>query len=214
MTGPTSPFGGDPNIPGAPDWGTPQQPCPPTSYGQPPSYPPSGYPTPGGAPPVYGIPQSGFPQPWQGYQQEQPGTSAGRSKLLIALAIAVPVLLILCGVGGWIWFSTSREKGAIKDVASQFAEAIDTQDQDKMLATLCQEEHDLVTDGDGFDPGDSGPGAKDNRQPFEVTDVTVKDDVAQVQFRRPNSEHSGSLYLRKESGAWKVCDPAEAQFNE
>ncbi|WP_131812642.1 Rv0361 family membrane protein [Mycolicibacterium peregrinum] len=214
MTGPTSPFGGDPNIPGAPDWGTPQQPCPPTSYGQPPSYPPSGYPTPGGAPPVYGIPQSGFPQPWQGYQQEQPGTSAGRSKLLIALAIAVPVLLILCGVGGWIWFSTSREKGAIKDVASRFAEAIDTQDQDKMLATLCQEEHDLVTDGDGFDPGDSGPGAKDNRQPFEVTDVTVKDDVAQVQFLRPNSEHSGSLYLRKESGAWKVCDPAEAQFNE
>lgn len=214
MTGPTSPFGSEPNHLGGPDWGMPQQPYPPMGYGQPPIYPPSGYPVSGSAPPVYGFPQSGFPQPWQGYQQQQPDRRARRSKLLIALAIAVPVLLILCGVGGWMWFSASREKGAIKDVASQFAEAIDTQDQDKMLATLCQEEHDLVTDGDGFDPADSGPGAKDNRQPFEVTDVTVKDDVAQVQFLRPNSEDSGSLYLRKESGAWKVGDPAEAQFNE
>ncbi|WP_131814239.1 hypothetical protein [Mycolicibacterium fortuitum] len=213
MTGPTSPFGGDQNHPGAPDWGSPQQPCPPTGYGQPPNYPPSGYPAPGSAPPVYGFPQSGFPQPWQGYQQ-QPDRSAGRSKLLIALAIVVPVLLVLCGVGGWMWFSDSREKGAIKSVASQFAEAIDTQDQDKMLAALCQEEHDLVTDGDSFDPADSGPGAKDNRQPFEVTDVTVKDDVAQVQFLRPDSGHSGSLYLRKESGAWKVCDPAQEQFGK
>lgn len=213
MTGPTSPFGGDQNHPGAPDWGSPQQPYPPTGYGQPPNYPPSGYPAPGSAPPVYGFPQSGFPQPWQGYQQ-QPDRSAGRSKLLIALAIVVPVLLVLCGVGGWMWFSDSREKGAIKSVASQFAEAIDTQDQDKMLAALCQEEHDLVTDGDSFDPADSGPGAKDNRQPFEVTDVTVKDDVAQVQFLRPDSGHSGSLYLRKESGAWKVCDPAQEQFGK
>ncbi len=67
---------------------------------------------------------------------------------------------------------------------------------------------------DSFDPADSGPGAKDNRQPFEVTDVTVKDDVAQVQLRRPNSEHSGSLYLRKESGAWKVCDSVSKQFDD
>ena len=209
MTGPTPPtpppFGGDWN-PGPPIWGTPQQPYPPTGFGQPPVF---SFPGPGQPP----YPQPGYPQPWQG-QQQPPGGRTRRSKLLIALAIVVPVLLVLCGVGGWMWFSDSREKGAIKGVASQFAEAIDTQDQDKMLAALCQEEHDLVTYGDSFDPADSGPGAKDNRQPFEVTDVTVKDDVAQVQFRRPNSEHSGSLYLRKESGAWKVCDPAEAQFNE
>lgn len=209
MTGPTPPtpppFGGDWN-PGPPIWGTPQQPYPPTGFGQPPVF---SFPGPGQPP----YPQPGYPQPWQ-ERQQPPGGRTRRSKLLIALAIVVPVLLVLCGVGGWMWFSDSREKGAIKGVASQFAEAIDTQDQDKMLATLCQEEHDLVTDGDTFDPADSGPGAKDNRQPFEVTDVTVKDDVAQVQFLRPDSGHSGSLYLRKESGAWKVCDPAEAQFNE
>ncbi|WP_131813693.1 Rv0361 family membrane protein [Mycolicibacterium fortuitum] len=209
MTGPTPPtpppFGGDWN-PGPPIWGTPQQPYPPTGFGQPPVF---SFPGPGQPP----YPQPGYPQPWQ-EQQQPPGGRTRRSKLLIALAIAVPVLLILCGVGGWMWFSASREKGAIKDVASQFAEAIDTQDQDKMLATLCQEEHDLVTDGDTFDPADSGPGAKDNRQPFEVTDVTVKDDVAQVQFLRPDSGHSGSLYLRKESGAWKVCDPAQEQFGK
>lgn len=207
MTGPTPPtpppFGGDWN-PGPPIWGTPQQPYPPKGFGQPPVF---SFPGPGQPP----YPQPGYPQPWQ-EQQQPPGGRTRRSKLLIALAIVVPVLLILCGVGGWMWFSASREKGAIKDVASQFAEAIDTQDQDKMLAALCQEEHDLVTDGDSFDPADSGPGAKDNRQPFEVTDVTVKDDVAQVQFLRPDSGHSGSLYLRKESGAWKVCDPAQERF--
>lgn len=212
MTGPTSPFGGGPNHPGVPDWGSPQSPYPPADYGQPVGYPPPVYSFPGTGQPSY--PQSGYQQPWPGIQQQPTDGDRRRSKLLIALAIAVPVLLILCGVGGWMSLSASREKGAITAVAAQFAEAIDTQDQDKMLATLCQEEHDLVTDGDGFDPGDSGPGAKDNRQPFEVTDVTVKDDVAQVQFRRPNSDHSGSLYLRKESGAWKVCDPAEPQFNE
>lgn len=208
MTGPTPPtpppFGGDWNS-GPPSWGAPQQPYPPMGYGQPPvfSFPGTGQPP---------YPQPGYPQPWQG-QQQPPGRTR-RSKLLIALAIAVPMLLVVCGVGGWMWFSDSREKGAIKDVAAQFADALDTQDQDKFLATLCQEEQDLVTDGDGFDPADSGPGAKDNSEPFEVTEVTVKDDVAQVQFLRPNSDHSGSLYLRKESGAWKVCDPAEAQFNQ
>lgn len=199
-----------------------QSPYPPTGYGQQAAYPPPGYPPPGNIAPGYPFPGAGqfppplpgYPQQWPGYQPPPPDSAPGRSKLLIALAIAVPVVLVLCGVGGWVWFSRSRDEGAIKDAAAQFADAIDTQDQDKFLAALCEEERDLVTDGDGFDPADSGPGTTDTSEPFEVTDVTVKGDVAQVEFLRPKSNDSGSLFLRKESGAWKVCDPAEEQFNK
>jgi hypothetical protein len=129
------------------------------------------------------------------------------------LAITVPLLLILCSVGGWMWFSRTAEKDAVKDVATQFANAIDTQDQDKLLQQLCTEERDQFTDSEDFDPENPGPGTPDNSEPFDVTDVTVKGDVAEVAFRRSASNLSGSLYLRKESGAWKVCDPAEEQFN-
>lgn len=112
-----------------------------------------------------------------------------------------------------MWFARTADEAAIKDVAAEFADAMDTQDQDRFLATLCTEERDEVTESPGFDPDDSGPGTPDDGEPFEVTDVTVKGDVAELHFRRPASNHSGSLYLRKEAGAWKLCSSAEDQFN-
>lgn len=113
-----------------------------------------------------------------------------------------------------MWFARTADEDAIKDVAVQFAVAVDTQDQGKFLATLCTEERDEVTESEDFDPDDSGPGAPDEGEPLEVTDVTVKGDVAELQFLRPRSNHSGSLYLRKEAGLWKMCSPAEEDFSK
>ncbi|MBS9532294.1 hypothetical protein KIH27_01675 [Mycobacterium sp. M1] len=116
-------------------------------------------------------------------------------------------------MAGSEWFSRTEDENAIEDVAHRFAEAVDTQDQAVFLSTLCAEEYEQFTDAESFDPSDPGPAVNVSPEPFEVTNVTVKGDVAQVEFRRPTSGHSGSLYLRKESGAWKMCDPAREQFN-
>ena len=190
----------------------PQHPHP--GFGHPAGYPPSSFRPPYASPGNHaqqhpGYPQPVYGQPWPGHPDRGPQR---RSRLLIALAITVPLLLILCGVGGWMWFSRTGDEEAIKVVAARFADAIDTQDQDKLLATLCEEERDDLVDGAGLEPDELEPGAPDDGEPFDVTNVTVKGDLAELQFLRPASHHSGSLYLRKEDGMWKMCSPAEEDF--
>lgn len=215
-----SPFGGDPKSPGSPGWVPPQPAHPPTGSGQGPAYPSPGVPSQGGGSPGSPYPGEGqfayappgYPQQWPGQQQPTVG-GLRRSRRRVALVITMLVLLVLCSVASWAWFSRTSDEKAIKDIARRFAEAVDTQDQAALLATLCAEEYEQFTEAESFDPSDPGPAVNVSPEPFEVTNVTVKGDVAQVEFRRPTSGHSGSLFLRKESGAWKMCDPAEEQFN-
>lgn len=136
----------------------------------------------------------------------------------VSLAVGLPVLLVLMCLGGWLLLSKGGgalgggDESQVKVAASRFAEAVDTQDQTKILALVCKEESDEITGDEDYDPDDTGPAPGVGKKPFEVTAVVVKGDVASAGFRRPDSNQTGTLYLRKESGMWKVCKPAEQQF--
>lgn len=211
------------NYPPPPGGFPPQEPVnyPP---GEPLDYPPGNYPP---QEPV-DYPPAPVPQPYPQYpyppdpQHQQynypypppyPPAPRRRSKWLIVLAIVIPLVIAAVAAGGWAFYRWSgADQRAVKTATTRFAEAIDTEDTQKMLAALCQEEVDQIKHDGELDLVDDDPLPADNIEPIDITKVAIRGEAAKADFSRPKSGHTGSLYLRKESGTWKVCAPAEAQF--
>jgi hypothetical protein len=107
--------------------------------------------------------------------------------------------------------SGQTDEDQIRAVLSNFAAAIDTEDQPGMLQMMCQEEATGITDSEDYDP--AAPRASvDPRQlePPNISDVRVFGDVASAKVTRRST--NSTLYLRKENGHWKLCAPAANQI--
>ena len=179
----------------------PSQP-PPWPPFQPPQWPP---PQPSNVPYVQ-------PPYWQPAQPPVKKSRTGWwivSTVVVTLLVAGGVLAYFTLVGGPN--STERE---IRSRAISFAEAVDTDDQRKVLDMMCAEEADELLQLDTWDP--LGPQSPDpsRKKPIDITDVTVRGDVAQAQFTRSDPPLKGALYFLKEDGTWKLCDSVSKQFGD
>ncbi|MEV0968430.1 Rv0361 family membrane protein [Microtetraspora glauca] len=92
----------------------------------------------------------------------------------------------------------------IRTTIEKFAHAVDREDTVTMVAMLCEEEAQSVID-EVPSPDDPGLDPSHER-PIDVSDIRVTGDVAKARVTRP-AQQPATLYLRKEAGTWKLCDP-------
>ncbi|WP_131809749.1 hypothetical protein [Mycolicibacterium fortuitum] len=180
---------------GPPPWPPPQPPQPPY---WPPFQPPN-------------VPYAPPPQ----WPPTEPAVKKSRTGWLIA-SVVVVTFLVAGGVLAYFMLlggpkSTERE---IRSRATSFAEAVDTDEQRKVLDMMCAEEADELLELDTWDP--LGPQSPDpsRKKPIIITEVTVRGDVARAEFTRSDPPLDGALYFLKEDGAWKVCDSVSKQFDD
>ncbi|MGW0444749.1 Rv0361 family membrane protein [Streptosporangium sandarakinum] len=141
-------------------------------------------------------------------QQPPLHPSALRRKLLWVFAL--PVVLVVVVIAGYLARSGSDagggggEQDEIRKTVVDFSIAVDRNDNATVLSMLClQEAEGVVYDIDS--PDDHGdPQAE--LIPITVKDVRVTGDIAEVQVSRPQQQPA-TLFLRKENGSWKLCDP-------
>lgn len=208
---PEQPYGspyGAPQQPYGMPYGAPQQPQAP--YGAPYGAPQQPYGSPYGAQQPYGAPQ----QPY-GYPTPQPPKS-GNGKVL---AIAGAVLAVLILVGGIAIFAfsgdsndsrnnagtsqSSGESSAEQEVRDFLDEVMSSSsDLNEALPYFCQADQDLFDKIGGLDAIDI-PKTTDSSGTAEITKITVNGSKAVVDIS--SSAGPGKLYLRKESGSWKIC---------
>jgi hypothetical protein len=119
-------------------------------------------------------------------------------------------VLAVAGTVGGIWgyrhHQSEKQLAGIRDTVSQFAEASDTADTEKMSALMCAAEAEQFADGmEGTDDG--GPIKAGDRRPVNFGAISVDGDNATVEVTRPPSPRV-TLTLQREGGVWKLCDPA------
>ncbi|MDA0637444.1 hypothetical protein OUY22_28905 [Nonomuraea sp. MCN248] len=123
---------------------------------------------------------------------------------LIALAVCAAVVfaaLSRTGPDPTGAATENPEEARIRTTVETFAHAVDREDTAAMIGLLCEEEAEGVTRRSPR-PG-LGPA---HERPVEVTDVHVTGDVATARVTRP-AQQPATLYLRREAGVWKLCDP-------
>lgn len=166
-----------------------------------PQHPQQPYPQQGPQPPQ-GDHQQFLPP--QGPQPPLPPQRHGlpRSKLVLIAASAIVLAAAL--VTAYFTVGDDGEQKQVRTTVVNFSHAIDRNDNATMLSLLCKEEAAAVAD-DIDSPNDHGqPQAK--LIPITVKDVHITKDVAKVRITRPRQQPA-TLFLRKEGGAWKLCDP-------
>lgn len=125
-----------------------------------------------------------------------------RSKLVLIAASAIVLAAAL--VAAYVTVGGDGEEQKVRTAVVNFSHAIDRNDNATMLSLLCRQEAVAVAD-DIDSPDDHGqPQAK--LIPITVQDVHITRDVATVRISRPR-QRPATLFLRKEDGAWKLCDP-------
>ncbi|MBQ1040777.1 MULTISPECIES: hypothetical protein [Micromonospora] len=129
---------------------------------------------------------------------------------LLGGAAAVLAVAVAAGVVVWVLGARSNSDEAVIDkLVSDFAIAVDQDDQDKILGLLCAEEALDITEDDDYDPANNGgpivdPGPE---RPVKASDIRVTGNTASARITRPDQPDS-TLTFRKESGHWRVCAPA------
>ncbi|WP_430784135.1 hypothetical protein [Actinoplanes sp. G11-F43] len=130
--------------------------------------------------------------------------------------IAGGVTAFLLVVAGVVWAVSSggdgpaevTEEDRIRDLISEFALAVDREDQASILRLLCAEEADEIRAGADFDPTlDGDVDVAVSAAPVSVTDLQITGDTARAGITRPAREPA-TLAFRKENGTWTVCAPA------
>ncbi len=201
---------GNPEQPYGSPYGAPQQPQQP----QPPYGAPYGAPQPYGAP--YGQPY-GAPQSPYGYPTPQP--SGGGNRMWLAIGGAVLAVVVI--VGGVLIFALNGDSGssggrssagssqssgssdAEKEVRAFLDEVMSSSgDLKEALPYFCQADQDLFKKIGGLDAIDI-PKTTDSSGSAEITKITVNGSKAVVDIS--STAGPGKLYLRKESGSWKIC---------
>ncbi|GAA1593984.1 hypothetical protein GCM10009678_90200 [Actinomadura kijaniata] len=147
-------------------------------------------------------------RPWP--QQPPPRHTVPRRNLVFLLSL--PVLLVAAAVAvvaGHLATSGpdlggGGEQGKVRKVVTDFAAAVDRNDNAAVLSMLCPQEAEGVAD-DLDSPGDRGD-PRAELVPITVEDVRITGDVAEARVTRPR-QRPATLFLRREGGVWKLCDP-------
>ncbi|MCO6004905.1 YbjP/YqhG family protein [Actinoallomurus purpureus] len=100
---------------------------------------------------------------------------------------------------------THQDEAQIRKTVEKFAHTADREDRSTMISMLCEEEAEAVI-ADGEPSSDNRVLDPDHERPIKVSNIRVTGDVAQARVTRP-AQHPATLYLRKEAGTWKLCDP-------
>ncbi|MGK5554581.1 Rv0361 family membrane protein [Actinomadura kijaniata] len=150
-------------------------------------------------------------RPWP--QQPPPRHTVPRRNLVLLLSL--PVLTVAAAVTVAV-AATGRlassgpgpggggEQGEVRKVVTDFAAAVDRNDNATVLSMLCPREAAGVAD-DLDSPGDRGD-PRAELVPITVEHVRITGDVAEARVTRPR-QPPATLFLRREGGAWKLCDP-------
>ncbi|WP_433136962.1 hypothetical protein ACQPZ8_33230 [Actinomadura nitritigenes] len=128
-----------------------------------------------------------------------------RRRRFVLLAGALTALAVFAGaaVYGVHWW-THRDERRVSGAVTDFAHAVDREDSATALGLMCAEEEQSAVES-GASTTDHGLGSRYER-PVKTSDIKISGDVARVRLTRP-SQQPATLYLRKEGGAWKMCDP-------
>ncbi|MEV5824168.1 hypothetical protein AB0L25_01180 [Spirillospora sp. NPDC052242] len=142
-------------------------------------------------------------QPPPPFPPRQAKGRGSRFRVIVAVA-AVSVLAVVSGAGYGVYRWTHRDEARIHATVEEFAHAVDREDMVTTLDLLCAEEaRSLVESGV---PEDERGGDESAERPVETSGIRIAGDLAEVRLTRPEQEPA-TLYLRKEGGTWKMCDP-------
>ncbi|GAS95176.1 uncharacterized protein RMCC_2142 [Mycolicibacterium canariasense] len=198
----------------------PQQPPAAVPY---PAYPPYGTPPQGGygVPPQGGYgtpPQGGYPYP---YPYPAPPRPAGNRGWLIGGGIAAVLMIAVLVVGGVLLLRSggtsqaSKDEREIKQLVQDFNAAGSSGKFTDLAQYFCKAEAGMfgalgqlgeILQGIEI-PSSSAPNTE-----VTATDIKVKGDVASAHMNAGGP--FDTAYFRKESGQWKVCMSAAAEFNK
>lgn len=202
-----SPYGAPQQPYGAP-YGAPQQPQSP--YGA-----PYGAPQPYGTPQQYGAPYGG--QPPYGYPAPPPPGGGNRkwwaiggAMLAVLILVGTVSIFVLKGDSGssgdrsTAGSSQSSGAGGAEQEVRDFLDEVmsSSSDLNEALPYFCQADQELFDKIGGLDAIDI-PKTTDSSGSAEITKITVNGSKAVVDIS--SSAGPGKLYLRKESGSWKIC---------
>lgn len=141
-------------------------------------------------------------EPWS-----QPPAPPLRHRLPRRTIVLICALLVLSAAAVAVYLAASGSDGEQEDIRRtvvDFAHAVDRDDTATVLTMLCAQEAEGVVD-DVASPGDRGD-PRAEVVPITVSGIRVTGDVAEVRVTRPQ-QSPVTLFLRKEDGSWKLCDP-------
>lgn len=122
---------------------------------------------------------------------------------------AVLAVAVLAGSWGLPFVVTAQrdpDEVGVERAVRDFGAAVDVDDQDRLLDLLCAADAELITRDDDHDPGDGEPNTATPVE-REVGEVRVADGLASARVAMPDAAPF-TIHLRREGGAWKVCEPA------
>jgi hypothetical protein len=134
---------------------------------------------------------------------EQATARPGR-RTRIVVAVVAALLLLAVAAGGVYVALASTDQARIRGTVTDFAAAVDRQDQPAMLDLLCADEAAAITEDDDYDPSAEPVDAPVLDR--EVTDVSIAPDgqTAIAVLVTPGREPV-SVPLRRERDRWTVC---------
>ncbi|MGI5321073.1 Rv0361 family membrane protein [Actinomadura nitritigenes] len=128
-----------------------------------------------------------------------------RRPRFVLLAGALTALAVFAGAAAYgVYWWTHRDERRVSSAVTDFAHAVDREDSATALGLMCAEEEQSAVEA-GASTTDHGLGSRYER-PVKTSDIKISGDVARVRLTRP-SQQPATLYLRKEGGTWKLCDP-------
>lgn len=204
-----------------PGW-DPQQPPAAVPY---PAYPPYDAPQ-YAAPPPYGYPPQaapgpGNPYPYQPYPYPQPAPPPHRNRgWLVGGAVAAAVLIVALVFGGVLLLRSgpisqaSKDEHEIQQLVRDFNAAGNSGKFSDLAQYFCKAEAGMFSALGQLGEILQGMEIPGNASKTEVTatDIKVKGDVASAHMNAGGP--FDTAYFRKESGEWKVCMSAAAEFNK
>ncbi|GAA2118027.1 Rv0361 family membrane protein [Actinomadura napierensis] len=128
-----------------------------------------------------------------------------RRRRLVLLAGALTALAVFAGAAAYgVHRWTHRDERRVSSAVTDFAHAVDREDSATALGLMCAEEEQSAVES-GAATTDHGLGSRYER-PVKTSDIKISGDLARARLTRP-SQQPTTLYLRKEGGTWKLCDP-------
>jgi hypothetical protein len=127
---------------------------------------------------------------------------------------AVCAVAALLAVSGILYFALGGDEntpeGQVRQVLDDFATAVDTEDQARIVDLLCAEEAANITEDDDYDPTATGaePATLVDRQ---ISDIHVAGENASARITFPTHE-SFTIHLRQEKGTWHICAPPQTNL--
>lgn len=132
-----------------------------------------------------------------------------RRRVLAVTAVVVGALVVTGAVVARVLVArATSDEARIRALVSQFAVVVDGEDQDGILALMCREEAEDITDDDDYDPSRPPPTDPPPPRPLRVFDVRVDGTIASARITRPGQPGT-TLWFREEDGRWTVCSHAE-----